>query len=170
MCSFCSVPLTQGANQQRYTGDPYTSIPDLDQFRDQSSNANASSQAVKNAASVLSRSANAMRCHVPIPANLLRRAAESAPPPPSSPPPPPTHARTHTFCVVYRDGVSPRPRASVHSRVTMHRIPFFFAMLVTCATESETTLLHAPGSGTTFSFIFQAGSIRLRSVMLKGDL
>ena len=37
-----------------------------------------------------------------------------------------------TFCVVYRDGVSPRPRASVHSRVTMHRTPFFFAHTVTC--------------------------------------
>lgn len=36
-----------------------------------------------------------------------------------------------TFCVVYLDGVPPSPRASVHSRVTMMRTPFFLAMQVT---------------------------------------
>ena len=35
------------------------------------------------------------------------------------------------FCVVYRLGVMPSPRDSVHSRVTMRRIPFFLAMAVT---------------------------------------
>ena len=37
-----------------------------------------------------------------------------------------------TFCVTYRDGVAPSGRASVHSSVTIHRMPFFLAMLVTC--------------------------------------
>lgn len=40
-------------------------------------------------------------------------------------------AQAPTFCVTYRDGVPPSVRASVHSSVTMHRMPFFLAMLVT---------------------------------------
>ena len=36
------------------------------------------------------------------------------------------------FWVVYREGVAPSPRASVHSSVTMMRVPFFLAMQVTC--------------------------------------
>ncbi len=39
--------------------------------------------------------------------------------------------RSQTFWVVYREGVCPSPRASVHSSVTMQRTPFFLAMQVT---------------------------------------
>lgn len=41
------------------------------------------------------------------------------------------HQKRRTFCVVYLVGVAPSARASVHSRVTMQRTPFFFAMHVT---------------------------------------
>lgn len=39
---------------------------------------------------------------------------------------------SHTFSVVYLLGVAPSALASVHSRVTMHRTPFFFAMVTGC--------------------------------------
>lgn len=41
------------------------------------------------------------------------------------------NADKFTFCVQYLDGVAPSPRASVHSKVTIIRVPFFFAMQVT---------------------------------------
>ncbi len=40
--------------------------------------------------------------------------------------------KASTFSVVYLLGVAPSARASVHSKVTMHRIPFFFAMVTGC--------------------------------------
>lgn len=56
--------------------------------------------------------------------------------------------RLLTFCVQYRDGVSPNARASVHSRVTMMRTPFFFAM-VTTARVGALLLLAGLATGAT---------------------
>mmetsp|Transcript_5054 Transcript_5054/g.14532 ORF Transcript_5054/g.14532 Transcript_5054/m.14532 type:complete len:163 (+) Transcript_5054:176-664(+) len=63
------------------------------------------------------------------------------------------------FCVVYRDGVWPRPRASVHSRVITIRTPFFFAMQDT----SREGRLSDAGLGTEISAMREPNRVGLGS-------